>query len=131
MVVPLVAIPVVTVPAISRATAVVVMAPVTTTPIVMVPSIVPLPFIMMVLFPLPTVPITMPVVIAVSIPSRTDDNSSRRFDVHRWRRCVDRLGCIRDTRDANVDSNIDMRESDGRYANAKAGDECHREPAAT
>jgi hypothetical protein len=114
----------VVVPVASRATAVVVMAPATAMPIVVVPSIVPLPFIAMVFFALSTVPIPMSVVVPFAISARTDDNSSRRFDVHRRRRSVDRIGCIHNPRDANVNADVDMREGDGRCANAKAGNPC-------
>jgi hypothetical protein len=128
MVVALVAVSVVTVPVTSRAAAVV-MAPVTAMPIVMVPSIVPLAFIVMVLVPFAALPIAMSVVVPFAIPAWTDDNSGRRFDVHRWRRCIDRLGRIHDTGNANIDANVDVRECDGGCAYANAGDECYCQPA--
>ena len=130
MVVPLVAVSMVVVPVASRATAVAVMPPVATMSLVPLPGVVPLPFIVMVLFPFPALPIAMPVVVPVAIPARTNDNRSGRFDIYR-RWSIDWLGCIHGTGDANVDSNIDMREGDRRYANAQAGDDCHCRPAAT
>jgi hypothetical protein len=129
MVVPLVAVSVVTVPVTLRATAVVVMARVTAMPIVMVPGIVPLPFIVMALLPLLTLPVTMAIVVPVAIPARTNDDSGRRFDIYRSRRSVDRLGRVRDTRNANIDTDIDVRECGGRYGDTKTGDQCHREAA--
>jgi hypothetical protein len=93
----------------SRATAVVVML--TAMPVGMVPGIVPLPAIVMVFFPLSTFPISMPVIVSVAIPARTDDNSGR----------------IDSPRDANVDSNIDVRECDGGGTNSEAGNQRHCE----
>ena len=129
MVMPLIAVFMVVMPGISRATAVVVMAPVTAMPIEMVPRIMPLPFIVMVLFPLSTLPIPMPIVVSVAIPARTDNNSGRRGDIHRRRRSVDRRGRLHDRGNADVYSDIDVRESDGRCAYAKCGNQCHRETA--
>ena len=40
-----------------------------------------------------------------------------------------RLGRIHGAGDANVYSDIDVCESDGRCAYAKASNQCHREPA--
>jgi hypothetical protein len=125
MVVPLFAVSVVTMPA----TAVVVTTPVTAMPIVMVPSIAPLPFIAMALLPLTTLPVATAVVVPVTIPARTNDNGGRWFNVHRRRRSVDRLGRIHDTRDTNVDTNINVRECGSGYTDAEAGDQCHGETA--
>ena len=129
MVVPLVAVSVVMVPVTSRATAIVVMTPVTTMPIIMVAGVVPLPFIAMALLPLTTLPVAMAIVIPVAIPAWANDNGGRWFNVHRRRRSVDRLGCVHDTRNANIDADIDVRECGGRYADTKAGDQCQREAA--
>jgi hypothetical protein len=129
MVMPLVTVSVVTVRVTSRATAVVVMAPVTAMSIVVVPSIVPLPFIAMMFFPLPTLPVAVAIVVPVAIPTRTDDNSGRRFDIYRRRRSVDRLGRVRDTGDPDAHSDIDVRERGSGYTDAEAGDQCHCEPA--
>jgi hypothetical protein len=123
MVVPLVAVAVVTVPVTSRATAVVVVAPVTAMSIVMGPGIVPLSFIAMALLPLPTLPVAMTIVVPVAIPARTNDDSGRRFDIHRSRRSV------RDIGDADVHADIDVRERGRTYADTKGGDQCHRETA--
>ena len=92
MAVPLVAVSVVTVPVTSWATAVVVVALVATMPIIMVPRIMPLPFIVVVLFPATTLPIAMAIVVPVPIPTRSNDNGGRWLNVHRRRRSVDRLG---------------------------------------
>jgi hypothetical protein len=129
MVVPLVAVAVVTVPVTSRATAVVFLAPVTGMSIVMGPGIVPLPFIVMALLPLPTFPVAMSIVVPVAIPARINDDSGRRLDIYRSRRSVDRLGRVRDTGNADAHSDIDVRECGGRYADAKSGEQCHRETA--
>jgi hypothetical protein len=130
MVVPLVAVSIVMVPVATRATVVAVMAPVATMSVVPLPGVVPLSFIVMALFPFPALPIALPVIVPVAIPARTNDNGSGRCDIYR-RWSIDWLGGIQGTRDANVDADIDMREGDGRYTNTKAGDECHRKPAAT
>jgi hypothetical protein len=129
MVMPLVAVSVVTVPVTSRATAVVVMAPVTTMPIIVVPGVAPLPFFVMALLPLTTLPVTMAIVVPVAIPARTNDNGGRWFHVHRRRRSVDRLGRVHDTRDTNVDTDINVRECGSGYTDAEAGDQCHCETA--
>jgi hypothetical protein len=81
MVVPLVAVSVVTVPVTSRATSVVVMTPVTVMSIVMSPSIVPFPNIAMALLPLPTFPVAMAIVVPVAIPARINDDSG--LDIYR------------------------------------------------
>jgi hypothetical protein len=107
----------------------VVVVPVASRPVAMVPSIVPLPFIVMTFFPLSTLPVTVSVIVPVAIPTRTNDNSGRRFHIHRWRRSVDRLGRKHSTGDANVYSNIDVREGDRRYAYAEACNQRHRQPA--
>jgi hypothetical protein len=107
-------------PIASRATTVLVMPPVTAMPVVMVPSIVPPPVIVMVFFPLSTFPISMAVIVSVAIPARTDDNN---------RRGIHRLGRIDSPRDANVDSNIDVRECDGRGGDSEAGNQRRCEPA--
>ena len=130
MVVPLVAISMVVVPVASRASALAVMPPVATMSVVPLPGVVPLPFIVMALFPLPALPIVMPVVVPVAIPARTNDNRRWRFDIYR-RWSIDWLWHICGSGDAYVDSDIDMREGDGRCTNAEAGDKCHRKPAAT
>ena len=88
--------------------------------VVMVPGIVPLP-VAMSLFPFPALPVAMPVVIPFAIPSWTDDNGRGRFGIYR-RRSIDRLRRICGAGNANVDSDVDMRECDGRYTNAEAGD---------
>jgi hypothetical protein len=129
MVVPLVAVSVVTVPVTSRATAVVVVAPVTEMSIVVGPSIVPFPFIAMALLPLPAFPIAMAIVVPVAIPARINDDSGRRLDIYRSRRSVDRLGRVRDTGNADAHSDIDVRECGRRYADTKSGEQCHRETA--
>ena len=129
MVAPIAAVCVVVVPVASPATAVMVRTPVAAMPIVVVPSVMPLPVIAVALLPLPTLPVAMAIVVSVAIPARTDDNLGRRFGIHRRRRSVDRLGRIRDTGDANVYSDIDVCERDGRCAYAKASNQCHREPA--
>jgi hypothetical protein len=129
MVVPVVAVSVVTVPVTSRATAVVVMAPITTMSIVMGPCIVPLPFIAMALLPLPTFPVAMAIVVPVAIPARINDDSGRRLDIYRSRLSVDRFGCYRDTGYANVHADIDVRECGRTCADTEAGDQCHREIA--
>jgi len=128
--VPLVAVSIVVAPVASRATAVAVTTPVATMSVVPIPGVVPLSFVVMALFPFPAFPIALPVIVPVAIPAWTNDNGSgRRDNYRRW--SIDRLGGIHGTRDANVDSDIDMREGDGRYTNTKAGDEFHRKPAAT
>jgi len=129
VVVPLVAVSMVTVPVTSRAAAVVVMAPVVAMPIVVGPSIVPLSFIAMALLPLPTLPVAMTIVVPVAIPARANDDSGRRFDIRRSRRSVGRLGRVRDTGDADVHADIDVRERGRTYADTKGGDQCHRETA--
>jgi hypothetical protein len=129
MVVPLVAVSLVTVPVTSRATAVAVMAPVTAMSIVMRPSIVPLPFIVMALHPLPTFPIAMAIVVPIAIPARINDDSGRWLDIYRSRRSVDRLGRVRDTGNADAHSDIDVRECGRRYADTNSGEQCHRETA--
>ena len=88
--------------------------------------VMPFPFTSMALLPLPALPIAMSIVVPVVIPARANDHSGRRLDIHRRRRSVDRLGCIHDTGDANVYSNIDVCEGDGRCAYAEAGKQCHR-----
>jgi hypothetical protein len=96
---------------VSRPTTVMVMPRVTAMPIVMVPSIMPLPVIVMVFFPLSTFPISMPVIVSIAIPARADNNSGR----------------IDSPRDANVDSNIDVRECDGGGTDSEAGNQRHCE----
>jgi hypothetical protein len=129
MVVPLVAVSVVTVPVTLWASAVVVMAPVATMPIIMVPGVAPLPFIVMALLPLTTPPVAMAIVVPVPIPARTNDNGGGWFNVHRWRRSVDRLGRVHDTRDTNIDTDINVRECGSGYTDAEAGGQCYCEPA--
>jgi len=89
---------------------IVVMAPVTAMLIVTAPSIAPRAFIAMTLLPFTTLPIATAIVVSLAIPARANDNSGRGFNVHRWRRNVDRLGRIEDARDTNVDPNINVRE---------------------
>lgn len=126
---PFIAVPVVVVPVTSRATVIMVMAPVTTMPIVVVPGVVPLPFIVMAFLPLTTLPVAMAIVVPVTIPARPNDDGGRWFNVHRRRWGVDRLGCVHDPWDPNIDTDVNVRECGSGYTDAEAGDECHCEPA--
>jgi hypothetical protein len=118
----------VAVPVTSRP-AVMVVAPTASRVTVIGSRVMPFPFTSMALFPLPALPIAMSIVVPVAIPARTNDHSGRRLDIHRRRRSIYRLGRIHGARDANVYSDIDVCESDGRCAYAKASNQCHREPA--
>jgi hypothetical protein len=120
----------VVVPVTSLLAALMVVAPIISRPAAIVSCVLPLPFASVAFFPLSTLPITTPVIVPVTIPARTNDNSGRRLDVDLLGRSVDRLGCIDSTGDSNVYSNIDVCEGDGRYAYAEAGNQCHCEPAA-
>jgi hypothetical protein len=120
----------VVVPVASLLAALMVVAPIIARPAAIVSCVMPFPFAPVVFFPLPTLPITTPVIVPVTIPARTNDNSGRRLDIHLWGRSVDRLGRIDSTGDSNVYSNIDVCEGDGRYAYAKAGYQCRCESAA-
>jgi hypothetical protein len=120
----------VVVPVASLLAALMVVAPIIARPAAIVSCVMPFPFAPVVFFPLPTLPITTPVIVPVTIPARTNDNSGRRLDIHLWGWSVDRLGRIDSTGDSNVYSNIDVCEGDGRYAYAKAGYQCRCESAA-
>jgi len=122
-VISLVAVPVTSPPA------VMVVAPTASRVTVIGSRVMPFPFTSMALFPLPALPIAMSIVVPVVIPARANDHSGRRLDIHRRRRSIYRLGRIHGARDANVYSDIDVCESDGRCAYAKASNQCHREPA--
>lgn len=111
---------VVAMPVHPRAAIVAVMAPVAMVFVVMVPSIVPLP-VTMSLLPFPALPIAMPVVIPFAVPTWTDDDRRGRFGIYR-RRSINRLRRICRAGNTNVDSDVDMRECDGRHTNSKAGD---------
>ena len=117
MVVPLVAVSMVVVPVASRATAVALMPPVAMISLIAVPTIMPvpgvmpLPFIVMAPLPLPTPPITMSVIVPVAIPAWTNDDNTRRFCINGRGRRIDRRRCVLSTGDANVYSNIDMRQA--------------------
>src|ERR1700736_5789856 len=117
-------------PVASLLAALMVVAPIISRPAAIVSCGMPFPFPPGVFLPLPTLPITTPVIVPVTIPARTSDNSSRWLDIHLWGRSVDRLGRIDSTGDSNVYSNIDVCEGDGRCAYAEAGDQCHCESAA-
>jgi len=106
-----------------------VLAPVTSRAAAIVACVMPFPFTSMTLLPFSALPIATPIVVPVAIPARANDHSGRRFDIHRRRRSVDRLWCIRDTGDADAYSNIDVRQGDRGYAYADAGNQRHREPA--
>ena len=116
-------------PVTSVLAALMVVAPIISRPAAIVSCVMPFPFAPVVFFPLPTLPITTPVIVPVTIPARTNDNSGRRLDVDLLGRSVDRLGCIDSTGNSNVYSNIDVCEGDGRYAYAEAGNQCHCESA--
>jgi len=120
----------VVVPVASLLAALMVVAPIIARPAAIVSCVMPFPFAPVAFFPLPTLPITTPVIVPVTIPARTNDNSGRRLDVHLLGRSVDRLWCIDSTGDSNVYSNIDVCEGDGRYAYAETGNQCHCESAA-
>jgi hypothetical protein len=120
----------VVVPVASLLAALMVVAPITSRVAAVVARVMPFAFTPVVFFPLLTLPITTPVIVPVTIPARSNDNSGRRFNIHLWGRSVNRLGCIDSTRDSNVYSNIDVCEGDGRYAYAETGNQCHCESAA-
>jgi hypothetical protein len=110
--------------------ALMVVTPIISMPAAVVACVMPFAFTPMTLFPLSMLPITMPVIVPVTIPARTNENRGRRLDIHLLGRSVDRLRCIDSTGDSNIYSNIDVCEGDGRYAYAEAGNHCHCEPAA-
>jgi hypothetical protein len=120
----------VVVPGASLLTVFMVVRPIISMAATVVARIMPLAFTPVAFFPLPTLPITTPVVVPVSIPAPTNDDSGWRLDIHLLGRSVDRLGCIDSTGDFNVYSNIDVGEGDGRYAYAETGNQCHCEAAA-
>jgi hypothetical protein len=93
-----------------------VVVPVASRPATIVVRVMPFPLTSVALFPLSTLPVTMPVIVPVTVPARTNDDNTGRFGIRR-------------TGDANVYSNIDVCEGDGRYAYAEAGNQCHRDPA--
>ena len=105
---------VVIVPVTSLLAALMVVAPIISMPAAIVSCVMPFPFAPVAFFPLPTLPITPPVVVPVSIPARTNDYCGRRLDVHLLGHSVDRLRCVDNTGDFNVYSNIDACEGDGR-----------------
>src|ERR1700731_3802430 len=70
----------VVVPVASLLTALMVVAPIIARPAAIVSCVMPFPFAPVVFFPLPTLPITTPVIVPVTIPARTNDNSGRRLD---------------------------------------------------
>jgi hypothetical protein len=119
----------VTVPVALRPTMLMVVVPMTSRPAPVVACVMPFAVTPMTLFPLPMFPITMPVIVPVAIPARTDENRGRRLDIHLRGRSVDRLRSVDNAGDSDVHPNIDVREGDGRYADAEAGNQCHREPA--
>jgi hypothetical protein len=119
----------VVVPVASLLAALMFVAPITSRVAAVVARVMPFAFTPVAFFPLLMLPITTPVIVPVTIPARTDDNSGGRLDIHLLGRSVDRLGCIHSTGDSNVYSNIDVCEDDGRYAYAEAGNQRHREPA--
>jgi hypothetical protein len=123
MVTPPAAVSMVVVPVTSRP-AVMVVAPITSRAAAIVSRVMPLTFTPMAVFPFPPLPITTPVIVPVAIPARANDDS-RRLDINRRRRRIDRLGCIYDTGDADVDSNIDVCEGDGGCAYTEAGNQRH------
>jgi len=94
--------------------ALMVVAPIISRAAAIVSRVMPFPFTPVAFLPLPTLPITSPVVVPVSIPARINDNSGRRLDIHLLGRSVDRLRCVDSTGDFNAYSNIDMCEGDGR-----------------
>jgi len=118
-----------TVPVALRSAVLMVVVPLTSRPTVVVACVMPFAVTPMTLFPLLMFPITMPVIVPVAIPARVDENSGRRLDIHLRGRCVDRLRSIDNARDSDVHPNIDVCEGDGRYADAEAGNQCHRESA--
>jgi hypothetical protein len=117
-------------PTASLLTELVVVAQIISIAAAVVARVMPFAFASVALFPLPTLPITTPVVVPVSIPAPTNDDSGWRLDIHLLRRSVHRLRCIDSTGDSNVYSNIDVGEDDGRYAYAETGNQCHCEAAA-
>jgi hypothetical protein len=120
----------VVVPVTSLLAALMVVAPIISRPAAIVSCVMPFPRAPVAFFPLSTLPITTPVIVPVTIPARTNDNSGRGLDVQLLGRSVDWLGCIDSTGDSNVYSNIDVCEGQGRYAYAETGNQCHCEPAA-
>jgi len=73
-------------------TAFMAVTPITWRPASIGSCVMPVPFIPVAVFPLSTLPITMPVIVPVTVPAWTNDNS---------------------TGDADVHSNIDLCEGDG------------------
>jgi hypothetical protein len=120
----------VVVPVASVLAALMFVVPFTSMVAAVVTRVMPFAFTAVAFFPFLTLPITTPVIVPVTIPARTNDNSGRRLDIHLLGRSVDRLRCIHSTGDSNVYSNIDVCEGDGRYAYAETGNRCHCEPAA-
>jgi hypothetical protein len=119
----------VTVPVVLRPTVLMVVVPLTSRPAAVVACIMPFAIASMTLFPLSMFPITMPVIVPVTIPARTNENSGRRLDIHLRGGSVDRLRRIDNTGDSDVYSNIDVCEGERRYAYAETGNQCHGEPA--
>ena len=105
---------IVVVPVASLLTVFMVVAPIISMAAAIVARVMPFAFTPVAFFPLPTLPITTPVVVPVSIPARANANGGWRLDIHLLGRSVDRLGCIDSTRNSNVYSNIDVCERDGR-----------------
>jgi hypothetical protein len=120
----------VVVPVASVLAALMFVVPITSRVAAVVARVMPFAFTPVAFFPLPTLPITTPVIVPVSIPARTNDDSGWRLNIHLLGRSVDRLRCIYSTGDSNVYSNIDVCEGDGRYAYAETRNQCHCEPAA-
>ena len=104
----------VVVPVASLFTVFTVVAPIISMAAAVVARVMPFAFTPVAFFPLPTLPITTPVVVPVSIPARTNNESGWRLDIHLLGRSVDRLRCVDSTGDFHVYSNIDVCEGDGR-----------------
>ncbi len=119
----------VTVPVVVRSTVLMVVVPLTSRTAAVVACIMPFAVTSMMLVPLAMFPIAMPVIVSITMPARTNENSGRRLDVHLRGRSVDRLRRIDNTGDSDVYSNIDVCEGEGRYAYAETGNQCHDEPA--
>jgi len=104
----------VVVPVASVLAALMFVVPITSRVAAVVACVMPFAFTPVAFFPLPTLPITTPVVVPVSIPARTNNDSGWRLDIHLLGWSVDRLRCVDSTGDFNVYSNIDVCEGDGR-----------------